>query len=152
MMVTHHRKDGHPPSKIWSPLSKRWSPIFQIIVPNDPQYGQTPSPGGSPIIQILPPTNPRNATHHHLDGHPLSKRYGCTPSPGWSANNSRIVTHHLQDCQIDLEFDSSAAKLVSFFFPYNPIFSPIFTFIFCFCFPIFIRVVTILYILTEDTK
>ena len=90
-MVNHHPKEGHPPSKIWSP------------------------------------TNLRKAARHHQEGHPLSQGYDCTPSPWWSPSNSlklttihRIVitfpstvTHHLQDGQLDLGFDSSAAKLVN---------------------------------------
>ena len=97
-MVIHHPKYGHL-------SSKRQTPIFQIMVPNGPQDGQTPSPGGSPS-KDLSPTKPRKATYHHQDGHPLSQQYGCKTSPGWS-----VVTHHLKDGQLDLEFDSSAAQL-----------------------------------------
>ena len=100
-----HQKYGYQPSK-------RWSLKFQIMIPrmvkHHPQEYNPPSKGFSP-------TNPRKAIHHHQDGYPLPtvQWYGCTPSPVWSPNSSRMVTHHLQDGQLDLEFDSSAAKLVN---------------------------------------
>ena len=48
-MVIHHTKYGHQ-------RYKRWSHIFQIKVPDDPQDGQRPSQGGSL-------TNQRFVTH-----------------------------------------------------------------------------------------
>ena len=41
------------------------------------------------------------------------------PIPGWLPNNSRVVTYNLQDGQLELEFDSSAAQLVYLFITYG---------------------------------
>ena len=61
-MVTHHLKYGQK-------LSQKGSPIFQMMVTNFPQDGQTPSPWCSPTIQM----------------------YGYTPSSGLSPTNCKMV-------------------------------------------------------------
>ena len=70
-MVIHHQKYGHQ-------LSRRWSPNFQMMVPNDPQDGQTPSQGGQPTIQ-------RFFTHQPKESHTLSS--------GWSPTIPTIWLH-----------------------------------------------------------
>ena len=124
-MVTYHPQDGDT-------LSLGWSPTIKNVVTNlpedghHPQNGHPPSPGGSSTIQNF-------VTHQHegsctpSSGGSLSQLYGRTPSIWWSPTNSiklttihRIiinfpstVTHYVKDGQLDLEFDSSAAKLVN---------------------------------------
>ena len=75
------------------------------MVTNIPQDGQTPLTGRSPTIQRLVTHKPIEATHHNQDGQP--------PTVEWSPTiHGRIITHHLQDGQLDLELNSSAAQLV----------------------------------------
>ena len=110
--------DGHPPSQGWSStiqnmvsslpkdghlFSKLWSQMIPRMVKPHPQECYPPTKG-------LSPTNPRKDIHHHQDGNLLAKRYGWTPSPEWSSKNCRMVTHHINDGQLDLEFDSSPAQ------------------------------------------
>ena len=78
-----------------------------------------PSPGWSPNI-------PRMVKHHPLDGHSPSKGIVAhhpkhdhlvavkwlPTMPGMVITFPRTVTHHFQDGQLDLEFDSSVAQLV----------------------------------------
>ena len=47
-----------------------------------------------------------------MDGHLLIVEWSST-IPGMVINFPSTVTHRLQDGQLDLEFDSSAAKLVN---------------------------------------
>ena len=87
-MVTHHPKDGHSQSKIWSLPFPKMVTHCQRMVTNHPQHDQTPYPGWSPTIQ----------------------RYGNSPSWGWSPTNRmvntmfitfpRMVTRHFQDDQL----------------------------------------------------
>ena len=50
-------------------------------------------------------------THHPYDGHPPTVY--CSPTlNGMVITFPSIVTYHIQDCHLHLEFESSAAKLV----------------------------------------
>ena len=112
-MVTHHKN-------MFTNLPKGWSATIHRMVIHHHQEGDPPSKNWSP-------TNLRKAAHYHQEGHPLFQGYGRTPSQWWSPTNSWMlttihgivitfpsrVTHHLKDGQLDLEFDSSAAKLVN---------------------------------------
>ena len=87
------------------------------MVTNLPKDGHQFSKGGSLAIPSMGNTIQR-----------LIQRYGCIPSQGWSTTKNRIattiprmvitfprtVTHHFQDGQLDLKFDSKAAQLVPF--------------------------------------
>ena len=64
--------------------------------------------------------------YHPLDGHPPSQGQGWSPSIpgmvtalGWSPIIQSMVTHHpklqTQRLQLNKEFDTSAAQLVSYF-------------------------------------
>ena len=93
-MVIHHPKYDYQPFK-------RWSTIFQITVPNDPQDGQTPSPrkvtrhwkvchpptqGRRPTIIRMVTYSPMiwlNTIHHPKGGHPTTVE--------WSSIISRMV-------------------------------------------------------------
>ena len=111
--------NGHLPSpgcshSILQPSSK-WSPIFQ-------KDGHQPFPGWSrsPTIQNL-------VTYQHEEGCPLSSGGSPTLRRIWSHTLPMMITqqqykshHNPQDCyhfpqhsQLDLEFESSAAKLVN---------------------------------------
>ena len=132
-MVTHQPKDGHPPE---GSMLQTLNLALRLISQNYDQVttarnGHLPSFGWSPTNQrmvnlqkeVWSPgssnTIPRKVTHHPKVCHPPTQGrpptvqwYSCTPSPGWSLNNTRMVTHHLQDGHLDLEFDSSASQLV----------------------------------------
>ena len=76
------------------------------MVTNHPQDGQTPSPQCSPTIQ-------RYACRPQ-DGHPPTVEWS-TIIPGMIITFSKTVTHHFQDGQLDLEFDSSVVQFLFFF-------------------------------------
>ena len=70
---------------------------FPNMVTNHPQDGQPPSP--------------RRVTHHPKFDHEDSCPHGHPPTGVITFPST--VTHHFKDGQLDLEFDSSAAKLVN---------------------------------------
>ena len=100
MMFTYHPRDGHPPSK-------GWSPTIQNRVTNLPKDGHPFYKGWSPTIPTL-------VKHHPHDGHLQTVEWPTT-IPGTVITFLRTVNHHFQDGQLDLEFDSCAAQL---FFSY----------------------------------
>ena len=91
-MVIHHTKNGQPPSEIRSLA-------FSKIVTHFLKDGHQPSPG-------WPNTILRMVTHHS------ATVIWATTIPRMVIIFPRTVTHHFQDGQLELEFDSSAAQLV----------------------------------------
>ena len=82
-MVTYHPQDGHPPSP-------GGSLTIRSLVIHQSRKSRQASSGWSPTNSRMVPTN-------SLD---------CYRFP-------RTVTRHLQDGQLDIEFDSCAAQLVN---------------------------------------
>ena len=90
-MDTNFLKDGHP-------FYKGWSPTIPMMVKHHAQDGDT----SSKVI----------AVNHPQDGHPLTIEWSTT-IPEMVNTFNRTVTHHIQDGQLDLEFDSSTGQLVN---------------------------------------
>ena len=95
--------NGHLPSP-------GWSPTIQNMITNLPKYGHHPKVGNPPS-QGRPPTITSVVTHcpkfivthHPQDDHP--------PIPSMVITFASTVTHHIQEGQLDLDFDSSAVQL-----------------------------------------
>ena len=110
-MVTNLPEDGHSFSKDGQQLSPGWSPTISRRVTHHPKFCHPPTRGRLPTIigrvtvpMIWSHTIPKMVTHQQYKAHHHSQYYNTFPS---------TVTHHLKDGQLDLEFDSSAAKLVN---------------------------------------
>ena len=108
-MVTNLPEDGQPFSKYGHQPSPGCSTTIARRVTNHPKFGHEgscpSSLGESPTVsRIGLHTIPMKVTH---------QQYKANHHPQDCYHLSQHSHHHLKDGQLDLEFDSSAAKLVN---------------------------------------
>ena len=103
--------DVHLPSPVWSPTIPRMVSHLQnhgYFVPKD----------RDPFSNGCSPSTLSMVNHYTQDSHALAEEWSTT-IPGMVINFPKTVTHHFQDGQLDLEFDSSTAQLVFYYFHLN---------------------------------
>ena len=133
-MVTHHSKDGHPPSKIYKKEEYYTLEIWQLdlthkiktrwsTMDGQPQSsgwsGHPPSQGWSPTVLRMVTQLPKSTRRNWIVFQTRNMAFrlnsqnkdlvmdGHPPSQGWSSTLPRIVIHHTQDSQIVVPGHSS---------------------------------------------
>ena len=90
--------------------SQGWSPIIPRMVSHLQNYGYFVPKDHHPFSNGCSPSTLSMVNHYTQDSHALAEEWSTT-IPGMVINFPKTVTHHFQDGQLAMEFDSSPAQL-----------------------------------------